>query len=96
MRLQLSRLADAAEMPNVSLQVIPFEAGEHGGMAGPFTILTFRNPADLDEIYTEYSAGETMTNAPTQVQRHKLLFEHVQGAALACNESVALIRDLAK
>lgn len=89
---QLLRLADAAERPNVTLQVIPFSAGEHGGMAGPFTMLTFAGSADRDEIYFEYSAGERMTSAPPVVRRHALLFAGLQRAALPPEESVALVR----
>jgi transcriptional regulator with XRE-family HTH domain len=91
---QLSRLAHAAELPNVTLQVIPFSAGEHGGMAGPFTMLSFEDPADRDEIYFEYSAGERTTSAPPLVRRHAQLFDGLQRAALPPEESVALIRAL--
>lgn len=89
---QLSRLADAAERPNVALQVIPFSAGEHGGMTGPFTILTFGDPADRDEVYFEYSAGERMAGAPSVVRRHDLLFAGLRGAALPPEESAAFVR----
>src|SRR5712692_7860906 len=42
MAAQLDRLAQAAEMPNVSLRVVPFSAGlHHGVMSGPFYILRF-------------------------------------------------------
>jgi transcriptional regulator with XRE-family HTH domain len=89
---QLSRLTDAAKRPNVTLQVIPFHAGEHGGMAGSFTMLSFRDPTDRDEIYFEYSAGERMASAPEVVRRHAMLFADLQRAALPPEESVALIR----
>jgi hypothetical protein len=89
---QLSRLADAAERPNVTLQVIPFEAGEHGGMVGPFTMLTFGDSADGDELYFEYSAGERMASAPSVVRRHALLFAGLQRAALPPEESVAVVK----
>ncbi|BCB85888.1 hypothetical protein Psuf_032010 [Phytohabitans suffuscus] len=43
---QLERLIEAAELPNVTLQVLPFEVGAHAGMDGTFTILTFSEPSD--------------------------------------------------
>jgi transcriptional regulator with XRE-family HTH domain len=92
---QLSRLADAAERPNVTVQVIPFHAGEHGGMAGSFTMLSFRDPTDRDELYFEYSAGERMASASEVVRRHAMLFADLQRAALPPEESVALVRALA-
>jgi DNA-binding XRE family transcriptional regulator len=92
---QLSRLAEVAELPNVTLRVIPFHAGEHGGMAGPFTMLSFEDPSDQEELYFEYSAGERMTSAPAEVRRHTVLFAGLQRAALPPQASVALIRALA-
>jgi hypothetical protein len=89
---QLSRLTNAAELPNVTLQVISFSAGEHGGMAGPFTMLSFEDPVDRDELYFEYSAGERMTSAPKLVRRHAQLFAGLRRAALPPDESVALVR----
>ena len=41
MRAQLERLVEAADLPNVTLQVLPFEAGAHAGMDGTFAILDF-------------------------------------------------------
>ena len=43
MRGQLQRLVEVAELPNVTLQVLPFEVGAHAGMDGTFTILSFPN-----------------------------------------------------
>lgn len=92
---QLSRLADAAELPNVALLVIPFDTGAHGGMAGSFTMLGFRDPTDRDEIYFEYSAGERMASALLEVRRHAQLFAGLRHAALPPGASVARIRALA-
>src|SRR5436190_16755967 len=41
MRDQLKRLVEAAELPNVTLQILPFAAGAHAGMDGTFAILDF-------------------------------------------------------
>lgn len=49
MREQLVALKDAAERPNVHVQVIPFDAGAHPGMIAPFTVFEF--PADDEDDY---------------------------------------------
>jgi hypothetical protein len=95
MRDQLCRLVAAAELANVTLQVISFGAGAHSGMAGSFTMLSFPDPSDPDEIYLEYSIGESMTGAPAQVQRHERLFARLQRVALSPEETVSRIRALA-
>src|SRR5207247_2122598 len=38
MRAQYKRLLDLAALPDVTLQVLPFDAGGHSGMGSPFTI----------------------------------------------------------
>jgi Domain of unknown function (DUF5753) len=95
MLTQLAHLANAAELPGVSLQVIAFEAGEHGGMAGAFAILSFGDPVDRDELYFEYSAGERLTSAPGEVGRHVQLFAALRHAALPAGKTAAFIRALA-
>jgi Domain of unknown function (DUF5753) len=42
---QLDHRAGTAELPHVTLQVLPEEAGEHAALEGSFTILGFPEPA---------------------------------------------------
>src|SRR3989440_726380 len=51
MRRQLDHLAMVAELPNVTLQVLPFAAGAHAGMDGSFAILGYEDPADPDVVF---------------------------------------------
>jgi hypothetical protein len=55
---QLERLIEAAELPNVTLQVLPFEVGAHAGMDGTFTILTFSEPSDPGVVFAENATGD--------------------------------------
>jgi hypothetical protein len=57
MRRQLERLAEVAALPNVTLQVLPFAAGAHGGMDGTFTILLSRGTTDQDLVFSASAAG---------------------------------------
>jgi hypothetical protein len=41
MREQFDHLVAAAELPNVTVQVLPFATGQHAGMDGTFTILLY-------------------------------------------------------
>jgi transcriptional regulator with XRE-family HTH domain len=43
---QLGRLAAATDLPNVTLQVLPFSIGPHAGMDGAFTMLRFPEGAN--------------------------------------------------
>src|SRR6266566_1826993 len=41
MRAQLNHLMEAAELPNITFQVIPFSDGAHAGMLGSFVFMQF-------------------------------------------------------
>ena len=49
MRGQLRRLIEVAELPHVTVQVVPFRRGGHAGAGGSFTVLRFRQ-ADLPDV----------------------------------------------
>lgn len=58
MRGQIARLIEAsATMPNVRLQILPFAAGPHPAMYGPFHIFRFPIPELPDVAYVESLIG---------------------------------------
>jgi hypothetical protein len=57
MRSQIASLIEATKLSNVTLQVLPFEAGGHAAAGGAFTLLRFAD-ADLpDIVYAEQLTG---------------------------------------
>ena len=56
MKRQLRRLGEMAERPNVRIEMIPFSAGLHAGIKGPFVIMEFADPLDSDVIFPRKSA----------------------------------------
>ncbi|WP_181766045.1 helix-turn-helix domain-containing protein [Streptomyces albidus (ex Kaewkla and Franco 2022)] len=57
MRGQLDRLIESTAMPNVTVQVIPFTAGPHPAMFGPFQLFRFDIPELPDIVYSESLSG---------------------------------------
>ncbi|MEU3713186.1 helix-turn-helix domain-containing protein [Streptomyces catenulae] len=57
MRDQIARLVEATALPNVRLQIIPFAAGPHPAMYGPFHIFRFPIPELPDIAYAESLVG---------------------------------------
>jgi hypothetical protein len=53
MRSQVDALLEANTLPNVRLQVIPFNAGGHAAAGGAFTILRFPDQDLPDVVYIE-------------------------------------------
>ena len=52
-RAQISHLLEMAELPNITLQVIPFRSGAHPAAGGQFTFLRFDEPDLPDIVYLE-------------------------------------------
>lgn len=57
MREQMERLMEATELPNVRLQIMPFAAGPHPAMYGPFHIFRFQLNEIPDIAYAESLVG---------------------------------------
>lgn len=94
LRGQLRRLVEATEMPNVTLQVLPFAAGAHAGVDGTFMIAEFRAP-DPDVVVVEYRTGTVYLDEDDQVRQYKRVFDRLQARAIDPDESVELITKIA-
>jgi hypothetical protein len=53
MRSQIKRLIDLAELPNVTIELMPFSTGGHAAAGGPITILRFAEDEIPDLVYLE-------------------------------------------
>jgi hypothetical protein len=95
MRAQLRHLLEASEFPNVTLQVIPLDAGAHAGMPGSFIVLQFTEEAIPDVIYVDSMAGELFLEEDRDVRRYKLVFEHLRAVAASPDASRRLIASIA-
>jgi transcriptional regulator with XRE-family HTH domain len=56
-RAQIRHLLEMSQLPNITLQVIPFRAATRRVASGPFTILRFAEPDLPDIVYIEYLTG---------------------------------------
>ena len=70
MRGQLERLIEAAKLPNVTLQVLPFEAGAHPAMLGAFSILRFADRELPDVVYLEHLTNAVYLDKRDEVERY--------------------------
>jgi transcriptional regulator with XRE-family HTH domain len=95
MHAQLDALAERATLPHVTLQVLPFAAGAHAGMEGPFLILGFPEPADPDVVYVDNTTAGIYVEDPAEVLRYTLMFDHLRAAALSPDETLTKIVDTA-
>ncbi|WP_243706077.1 helix-turn-helix transcriptional regulator [Micromonospora sp. KC721] len=88
MAAQLQHLLDVTQSPSVSLRVLPFEAGVHGGMTSAFTILEFpalpgsSEPLEPPLVYVDSLTGALYLNKPTEVAAYDLAWNDVTSRAL--------------
>jgi len=94
MHAQLRQLLEATELPNITLQVIPFDAGAHAGMADSFVFLQFAEEAIPDVVSVETMAGELFLEAESDIRRYKLVFEHLRAVAASPDASRSLIASI--
>jgi len=96
MRKQIDHLAMVADLPNVSLQVLPFAVGAHAGMDGSFTVLCYEDPADPDVVLAENAAGGLFLEKDEELRRYRFIFDHLRASALPPDETVAFLATRAK
>ena len=91
MQAQFQYLIEVSELPHVTFQVIPFDAGAHPGMPGSFILLQFGDAAIPDVIYVDTMAGELFLEEVADVRRYKLVFEHLRAVAASPEASLSLV-----
>ena len=91
MQAQFRYLMEISELPHVTFQVIPFDAGAHPGMPGSFVFLQFGEAAIPDVIYVDSMAGELFLEEEADVRRYRLVFEHLRAVAASPESSLSLV-----
>jgi transcriptional regulator with XRE-family HTH domain len=85
---QLHRLLEVSDLPNVSLRVMPFNAGlHHGIMSGPFVILRFPLNGDGKEtepptVYVDGFTGALYLDKTNEIERYNQAFSDIWDSAL--------------
>lgn len=95
MRDQLRRLLDLAYNPDVTIQVLPSNAGGSPGLEGPFAILTLPDPIP-DIGHTEGPAGMFYIEDRERVRMFTLRFGILTELALSRGDSMNVIADAMK
>ncbi|HUY50508.1 MAG TPA: helix-turn-helix transcriptional regulator [Streptosporangiaceae bacterium] len=102
MYAQLNRLAEASTLPNVSLRIMPFNAGlHHGIMSGPFVILRFPlngdgKASEPPTVYVDGFTGALYLDKAAEIQRYEQAFADIWASALTEDASRDLIHEAAR
>ncbi|MEW1721229.1 helix-turn-helix transcriptional regulator [Streptomyces sp. NPDC093109] len=89
MRHQLTRLLEQGRNPRCVIQVVPRTVPAHAGLAGPFTVLSFEEGADV--LYVDgFSQGRTALDTH-EIATATYSFDLLRAVALSPDESACLI-----
>ena len=90
-------VAQAGDDERITVRVIPFDAGEHAGLSGPFTLLEFDGGLP-DILYLDAGRGiiDMINSNDEEVAEYADNFEKLLDAALSADESLDFIRRAAE
>ena len=96
MRAQIQRLIEAADMPNVILQVMPFRFGGHAAESGAFTILRFPEQDLPDVVYLEQLTSALYLDKRDDVDQYLQVMERLSVDSQTPGSSVELLSEMLK
>ncbi|MEU9468496.1 helix-turn-helix transcriptional regulator [Streptomyces avermitilis] len=91
MRAQLEHLLEMAKLPNVRLQVLPFRAGGHPCITGPFTIVSFAETEAVDVVHADTTVSTVWVENEAESAAYSAFFDRTARLSLAQHDSVLLI-----
>ena len=94
MRTQLEHLLQMTELPNVTLQVVPFDTGPHAAAGGPFSILRFPEPDLPDVVFLEQLNSAVYLDQPDDVINYVTIMDQLCVQAATDTASKNMIRAL--
>jgi transcriptional regulator with XRE-family HTH domain len=93
-RGQLEHLIQLADHPAVTLQILPFTAGPHSAMGGPFTILRFAEPDLHDVVYIEQLTSALYLEKPSEVDSYLEVMEQLCLQAEPAGSTVKILNQI--
>jgi transcriptional regulator with XRE-family HTH domain len=96
MRAQIKHLIDIAQRPNVTVQVIPFQAGGHAAAGGPFSILRFAEYDLPDVVYVEQLTSALYLDKKEVLDSYLMVMDRLAVEAMTPTASLRTMRTLLK
>jgi transcriptional regulator with XRE-family HTH domain len=92
---QLHHLVESANLPNVTLQVLPFSAGAYPAGPYSFAIYRFPQPSSVEVVHTEGAINHGYRETPEDTSVFSEIFDHLRAIALAPLESQTFLSQVA-
>jgi transcriptional regulator with XRE-family HTH domain len=96
MRAQLDTLIQAAGRPGITIQVLPFTAGLHPAMYGPFRIFRFEAHQQPDIVYSESMTSAHYIDKPDETAGYTQALDRISAQAAPSDDTAKILRDIRK
>ncbi|MDG4765918.1 helix-turn-helix transcriptional regulator [Solwaraspora sp. WMMD406] len=96
---QLRHLLDVIQRYSVSIRILPYSAGVHGGMTATFTILNFpnaplsRDPVEPPLAYVDTLTGALYLNKADEIRAYEMVWSDMESRVLDEESSRHMISD---
>ena len=96
MRSQLERLAEAASLPQVTIQAVPFGGGGHAAAGGSFTIMRFAESELPDIVYIEQLTSALYLDRPEDVDHYREIMNELITQALTPERTARFLAEITR
>jgi transcriptional regulator with XRE-family HTH domain len=93
---QLNHLIDQSQLPNVTLQVMPFSVGGHAATGGAYSILRFPEQDLPDMVYIEHLTSALYLDKLEDLDQYTATMEALCVAAPPPNKTRDILTDIRK
>lgn len=94
MRGQLEHLIEMSKLPNVTLQIVPFNQGGHAAAGGPFSILRFTGPELPDIVYLEQLTSALYHDKPEETEHYMRVMDQLCIEAMPASATVDYLGEI--
>jgi hypothetical protein len=91
---QIQRLVEAVKKPNITIGIVPFKAGMHPGMAGPFEIVEFADAVAENVVFLESPRADIISAQPEETLRCREAFAQIRKLTLTERDSLARLEEI--
>ncbi|HEY2579261.1 MAG TPA: helix-turn-helix transcriptional regulator [Streptosporangiaceae bacterium] len=89
---QLTRLLELMKRPNVSVQVLPLEAGDQVSLSESFVMFSFGSERSVSTVFVEILTGSRYFENDEELRSYTMVFDVLRSVALSPTASAARIR----
>jgi hypothetical protein len=94
MHSQLTHLADLSARSNITVEIVPYNAGAHSGLLGAFVIAEFEDAPAI--VYLETATGGQIAEGADEVAKVALIFDTLRSESLTNRLSRDMIMRVAE